>query len=66
MGTFAFDPHFQFGKHKITAQCRFPTVFRNCNCKTGKQRTIVHCRQLVGHIRHPDVQNDQLVVYSDK
>ena len=41
MGTPAFDPHFQLGKHKITAQCRFPTVFRNCNCKTGKQRTIV-------------------------
>ena len=33
-------PLFQLGKRKITAQLGFPTVVRNCNCKTGKQRTI--------------------------
>ena len=32
---FAFEPLFQLGKHKITAQCHFPTVVCNCYCKTG-------------------------------
>ena len=27
---------------------------------------IVHCRQPVGHFRHQDEQNDQLVVYNNQ
>ena len=32
----------------------------------NQPKFIVHCRQPFGHFRHPEVQNDRLVVYSEQ